>query len=106
MKYTTDFTTINEDIRNKIAKRVEELGCDTVLVCRFNNHPDEYDKLFMVIGKYKTPHKYFDGQYAVWTATMFDGKESLCHGHYHVDFKTALEIVGERITDFNQREEN
>lgn len=105
-KYNEDFTTISEDILNKIAKKVESLDCDMVFVCRENNYPDDYDRLFKVIGKYKKPHKYFDGQYAVWTASLFGDEASLCFGHYHISFKTALEIVSERITDNNQKEEN
>lgn len=104
MKFANNFTTINEDIRNKVTKKVDELNCDVVFMCRLNNHPDEYDKLFMVIGRYKTPHQYFDGQYAVWTATLFDERASLCYGHYHIDFKTALDIVGERVRDCNKEE--
>ena len=105
-KYNEDFTTISTEVQNKIVKKVDELGCDTVFTCRLNNHPEDYDNLFMVIGKYKTPHKYFDGQYAVWTANLFGDKASLCYGHYHVSFKTALEIVSERITDQNHKGEN
>ena len=104
-KYNEDFTTISAEFIDKISKKVDELNCDTVFVCRYNNHPEDYDNLFMVIGKYKTPHKYFDGQYTVWTANLFGESASLCYGHYHVDFKTALEIVGESITDHNKTEE-
>ena len=106
IKYNEDFTTISEDIRNKIAKKVEALNCDVVFICRESNYTDDHDKLFKVIGKYKTPHEYFDGQYAVWTATLFGDEASLCFGHYHISFKTALEIVSKAITDNNQREEN
>ena len=102
-KYNEDFTTISTEAMGKITKKVDELNCDTVFVCRFNNHPEDYDNLFMVIGKYKTPHQYFDGQYAVWTANLFGNNASLCYGHYHVSFKTALEIVSERITDHNTK---
>lgn len=104
-KYNEDFTTISEAIRNKIAKKVEDLGCDVVFICRENNYPYDYDNLFKVIGKYKTPHKYFDGQYAVWTVNLFDNQTSLCFGHYHISFQTALETVAKAITDHNQREE-
>jgi hypothetical protein len=102
-KYNEDFTTISAEVVDKITKKVDELNCDTVLVCRYSNHPEDYDGLFMVIGKYKTPHEYFDGQYAVWTANLFGDNASLCYGHYHVSFKVALEIVGERIVDHNTK---
>ena len=102
-KYNEDFTTISTEVMGKITEKVDELNCDTVFVCRYNNHPEDYDYLFMVIGKYKTPHEYFDGQYAVWTANLFGESASLCYGHYHVSFKTALEIIAEQIRDCNKQ---
>ena len=104
MEFTNDFTTISGEIAEKITKKVNELNCDTVFVCRLNNHPEDYDNLFMVIGKYKTPHEYFDGQYAVWTANLFGDNASLCYGHYHVSFKSALELLSERVRDLNKEE--
>ena len=104
-KYNEDFTTISTEVMDKITNKVDALNCDVVFVCRLNNYSDEYDKLFMVVGKYKTPHKYFDGQYALWTANLFGDEASLCHGHYHIGFKTVLELLNERVTDANRREE-
>ena len=101
-KYNEDFTTISTEIIDKISKKVETLDCDVVFICRENNHPYDYDKLFKVIGKYKTPHQYFDGQYAVWTANLFSEEASLCYGHYHISFKSALEIITEQIRDCNE----
>lgn len=103
-KYNEDFTTITSEVYDKITQKVDELNCSPILVCRLNNHPDEENKLFMVIGKYTKPHPYFDGQYAVWTASMFGDKVSLNHGYYHVGFKTALELLNERVRDLNREE--
>ena len=103
-KYNEDFTTISEEIIDKIAQLVDKLNCDLVFVCRENNYPDDYDKLFKVIGKYKTPHKYFFGQYAVWTASFYGSYPSLCYGRYHVSFKSALEIIADRVIDWNKED--
>ena len=103
-KYNEDFTTISAEIIEQITQLVDKLNCDLVFVCRENNYPDDYDKLFKVIGKYKTPHKYFDGQYAVWTASFYGSQPSLCHGTYHTSFKNALKIIADRMIDCNKDE--
>ena len=103
-KYNEDFTTISTETYDKIAKATEELNCKPILICRLTNHPDEADKLFMVIAKYKTPSEYFNGEYVVWTVSVFNGRASLNHGHYHISFKTALEIINDRVRDLNREE--
>lgn len=103
-KYNPDFTTIPTEIADKITAKVKELNCNPIMMCRLNNHPDESNKLFMVIAKYITPSEYFSGQYAVWTASMLNGRVSLNYGHYHVSFKTALELVNDRVRDLNREE--
>ena len=103
-KYTEDFTTISTEIQDKIVAKVKELNCNPIMICRLNNHPEEVDSLFMVIAKYITPSEYFSGQYVVWTASVFNGKASLNYGHYHISFKTALELVNDRVRDLNKEE--
>ncbi len=103
-KYTEDFTTIPTEVIDKLTTKVKELGCTPIMICRRNNHPDEADKLFVVIGKYINPHPHFDGQYAVWAASVFDGKASLTQGYYHIRFTTALKLIGEKVYDFNKEE--
>lgn len=104
MKKYNDFTTLPAEVIDKLTAKVNELGCTPILICRRNNHPDEADKLFVVIGKYTNPHPYFDGQYAVWAASILDGKASLTQGYYHVRFTTALQIINEKVQDFNKEE--
>lgn len=104
MKYNPDFTTISTEVYEKITAKVNELNCCPILICRLNNHPDEVDTLFMVIAKYATPSEYFSGEYVVWTASVFNGRASLNYGHYHISFKTALEIINDRVRDLNREE--
>ena len=102
-KYTEDFTTISTEIYDKIAKATEELKCKPVLICRLTNHPeDEY--LFAVIGQYIKPHPF--GEYCVWTANTSRAANmaDLFYGHYGVSFKTALQIVDDKIRDLNREE--
>jgi hypothetical protein len=103
-KYTENFTDISTEVIEKITAKVEELNCNPIMICRANNHPDEKDKLFMVLARYKNDHPYFDCQYAVWTANMFGDRASLHYGHYHISFKTALEIISNRVNDLNREE--
>jgi len=103
-KYNEDFTTISAETYCAITAKVEELNCKPIFVCKLNNHPDEEDKLFMVVGKYIKPSQYFDGQYVVWTASVFGGRVSLNYGHYHVSFTVALQLLNERVRDLNKEE--
>lgn len=102
-KYNEDFTTISTETYDKIAKATEELNCKPVLICRLTNHPDD-EYLYAVIGQYTNPHPF--GEYCVWTAnTSRDAERAdLFYGHYGVCFKSAIQIVDEKIRDLNKEE--
>lgn len=102
-KYTEDFTSISLDEQDKITKAVNELNCEPILICRLTNHPED-DKLFVVIARYNKPHHSFDNAYVVWNANTFGEKASLFYGHYHISFKSAIEIVAGKIRDLNKEE--
>ena len=102
-KYTKDFTTISPEVTDKITKATEELNCKPILICRLTNHPeDEY--LYAVIGQYVKPNPF--GEYCVWTANTSRSTEKadLFYGHYGVSFKSAIQIVDEKIRDLNKGE--
>lgn len=102
-KYSVDFTNIPEEYINKITDRIKEMGCTPILISRLTNHPDD-ERLFVVIAQYDKPHPFFDEQYVVWEASTFGEAASLFYGHYHISFKTAIEIVAEKIRDLNKEE--
>ena len=102
-KYTTNFTDISPEVTDKITKATEELNCKPILICRLTNHPeDEY--LYAVIGQYTKPNPF--GGYCVWTANTSRSTEKadLFYGHYGVSFKSAIQIVDEKIRDLNKEE--
>ena len=102
-KYTTNFTDISTKVTDKITKATEELNCKPILICRLTNHPeDEY--LYAVIGQYTNSNPF--GEYCVWTAntSRSTDKADLFYGHYGVSFKSAIQIVDEKIRDLNKEE--
>lgn len=103
-KYNEDFTTLPTEVIDKITEAVNEQGCTPILICRETNHPED-DKLFVVIARYNKPHHSFDNAYVVWNANTFYEKASLFYGHYHIGFKTAMEIVADKVRDLNKEEE-
>ena len=100
-KYNEDFTTIPTEVTDKITEAVKEKGCAPILICRETNHPED-DRLFVVIARYNEPHHSFDNAYVVWNANTFGDKASLFYGHYHISFKTAMEIVADKVRDLNK----
>jgi hypothetical protein len=74
-----------------------------VLISRLTNHPDDY-KLFVVLAQYKTPHPIYGMAYCVWEANTWTDKAMLFYGHYGVSFKTAMEIISEKVRDLNTEE--
>ena len=105
MKYNEDFTTISPEITDKITKRVKELNCIPIMICRLTNHPDD-NYLYAVIGQYTEPHLICGKAYCVWTANTSRNVDAadLHYGSYGVSFKTALKIVDEKIKDLNKEE--
>ena len=102
-KYNEDFTTLPAEVINKITEAVNEQGCTPILICRLTNHPED-DKLFVVIARCNKPHHSFDNAYVVWNANTFSEKASLFYGHYYISFKTAMEIVADKVRDLNKEQ--
>lgn len=100
-KYNEDFTTIPAEVTDKITEAVNKMQCSPIFICRHTNHPDD-DKLFVVIARYNEPHPSFDNAYVVWTANVFSGQASLFYGHYYISFKTAMELVADKVRDLNK----
>ena len=102
-KYTTNFTDISTEVTDKITKATEELNCKPILICRLTNHPEDKD-LYVVIGQYTKPNPF--GEYCVWTANTnrCTDKADLFYGNYGVSFKSAIQIVDEKIRDLNKEE--
>lgn len=99
-KYTTNFTDISTEVTDKITKATEELNCKPILICRQTNHPEDKD-FYVVIGQYIKPNPF--GEYCVWTANTRrpSEKADLFYGYYGVSFKSAIQIVDEKIRDLN-----
>ena len=102
-KYNEDFTTLSTEVIDKITEAVNEQGCTPILICRETNHPED-DKLFVVIARYNKPHHSFNNAYVVWNANTFYEKASLFYGHYYISFKSAMEIVADKVRDLNKEE--
>lgn len=103
MKYNVDFTTIDIEVREKIRKAVAELDCALVMVCRLTNHPDD-ECLYVVIAQYDKAHPIYENGYCVWEAAVRGKAASLFYGHYGVSFKTAMQIVADKVRDLNKEE--
>jgi hypothetical protein len=96
MKFTTDFTTINEDIRKAIIEAIErDLGATAVFICYDSNHPDD-DYLYLYIAQTR------DGYIAGLANTSRKGYVGLYENHYGCTFKRALEILADKIHDCNK----
>lgn len=100
-KYNENFTTLPTEAIDKITRAVNEQGCTPILICRETNHPED-DKLFVVIARYNNSHHSFDNSYVVWNVNTFYEKASLNYGHYYISFKSAMEIVADKIRDLNK----
>ena len=103
MKYNEDFTTISAEAHEKIRKTTEELDCKPVIICRLTNHPEDKN-LYVVIAQYIKPHPIYGNAYCVWEANTHGTQASLFYGHYGVSFKTAMQIVAEKVRDLNKEE--
>lgn len=96
MKYTTDFTTINEDIRKAITEAIKrDLGATAVFICCDSNHPDD-DYLYLYIAQAR------DGYITGLANTSRKGYVGLYENHYGCTFKRALEILADKIHDCNR----
>lgn len=102
-KYNEDFTTISSEVFDKISNAVEELDCNAILISRLTNHPDD-DKLFIVLAQYDKPHSIYGNAYCVWEANTYGDTASLFYGHYGLSFKTAMELIAEKVRDLNKEE--
>jgi hypothetical protein len=98
MKFTTDFTTINEDIHKAIAEEIiKSLNATPVLICKDSNHPDD-DYLYLYIAQTR------DGYITGLANTSRKGYVGLYENHYGCTFKRALEILADKIHDCNKEE--
>ena len=96
MKFTTDFTTIKEDIMWEIAKAIKsDLDAEMVFVCKDSNHPDD-DYLYLYIAQAK------DGYITGLANTSRGNSVGLYENHYNCSFKRALEILADKIHDCNK----
>lgn len=99
MKFTTDFTTINEDIRKAITKELKSsLDATPIMICKLSNHPDD-DYLFLYIAQSKA-----DVYIAGLANTSRNGYVGLYENHYNCSFKMAMEITMDKIKDCNKGE--
>ena len=105
MKYNEDFTTISAEVHDKIRKATEELSCTLIMVCRLTNHPEDH-YLYVVIAQYIVPHPIYGNAYCVWEVNTSGNSAvaNLFYGHYGVSFKTAMQIVAEKVRDLNIEE--
>lgn len=96
MKFTTDFTTINEGIRKAIAEEIKtSLNATMIFVCRYSNHPDD-DYLHLYIAQKG------NGTYITGLAnTSRSGRVGLYENHYDCTFKYATQVVTDKIHDYN-----
>ena len=102
-KYNEDFTTISLEESNKIDNAVKDNDCVTIMVCRLTNHPDD-KRLYVVLAQYDKPHPIDGNAYCVWEANTYGDKASLFYGHYGLSFKTAMEIIADKVRDLNKEE--
>ena len=102
-KYNEDFTTISLDELDKIHDAVDELDCNVIMISRLTNHPDDH-YLYVVLAQYAKPHPMYGNSYCVWEANTCREEASLFYGHYGVSFKTAMEIIAEKVRDLNKEE--
>jgi hypothetical protein len=98
MKFTTDFTTINEDIRKAITEAIAtDLNATAVFICYDSNHPDD-DYLYLYIAQSR------DGYITGLANTSRDNSVGLYENHYNCSFKRAIEILADKIHDCNKEE--
>ncbi len=96
MKFTNDFTTISAKNRISIMEAIRnDLGADTVFICKDSNHPDD-DYLYLYIAQVK------DGYITGLANTSRPGYVGLYENHYNISFKRALEILADKIHDCNK----
>lgn len=99
MKFTNDFTTINEDIRKAITKELKDsLNATPIVICKFSNHPED-DYLYLYIAQSPT-----DEYIAGLANTSRSYGVGLYENHYNCTFKQAMEITMDKIKDCNRRE--
>jgi hypothetical protein len=95
--YSTDFTTINEDIRKAITEEIKtSLNATPILICKYSNHPDD-DYLYLYIAQKG------NGTYITGLAnTSRGGRVGLYENHYDCTFKYAMQVVADKIKDCNK----
>ena len=94
MKFTTDFTTINEDIRKVIAEEIKSsLNATLIMLCKYSDHPED-DYLYLYIAQKG------NGTYITGLAnTSRSGSVGLYENHYDCTFKYAMQVVADKIHD-------
>lgn len=98
MKFTNDFTTINDDIHKSITEAIErDLNATAVLICYDSNHPDD-DYLYLYIAQDRSGYGYITGL----ANTSRNGYVGLYENHYNLSSKRALEILADKIHDCNK----
>ena len=96
MKFTTDFTTISDDVRKTITEAIaQNLDATPVLICKDSNHTDD-DYLYLYIAQK-------GNSYIAGLANTSSRKSiGLYENHYGCTFKQALEIIADKIHDCNK----
>ncbi len=98
MKFTNDFTTINEEVYESIVKEiVASLNATPVIICKCSNHPED-DYLYLYIAQAN------NGYISGLANTSRSGYVGLYENHYNCTFKKALEILVDKIHDCNKGE--
>lgn len=99
MKFTTDFTIINEDIRKAITEEIKSsLNATPILICKYSNHEDD-SYLYLYIAQKG------NGTYITGLAnTSRKGYVGLYENHYDCTFKYAMQVVADKIYDCNKEE--
>lgn len=96
MKFTTDFTTINEDIRKAITKELKSsLDATPILISKYSNHPDDH-YLYLYVAE--SSNGYISGLANV-------GRNygvGLYENHYNCTFEIAMKIMADKIHDCNK----
>ena len=99
MRFTNDFTTINEEVYESIVNELaESINATPVIICKCSNHPED-DYLYLYIAK-KTNDDYVTGL----ANTSRNGYVGLYENHYNLTFKQALKILVDKIHDCNKGE--
>lgn len=96
MEFTSDFTTIDAEIRVAIMEAIQnDLSAGVSFICKLSNHPED-DYLYLYIAQ--ASNGYISGL----ANTSRKGYVGLYENHYNCTLKQALEILVDKIHDCNK----